>query len=103
MARALQHPNAWEEREAVREAKPQSLVVTKREYDDPIRRDDNVGGFRETVAVMATPCGCGEIPEGQRWNAPPKRTPPPGTDGVERAMVLGIARVSGLGMNGSII
>jgi hypothetical protein len=34
--------------------------------------------------------GVGEIPDGHRWEAPPKRTLPPGADAVERAPVLGI-------------
>jgi hypothetical protein len=55
MAHDLQHPNAWREREAVRRAKSQSLVVTKREYDDPIRWDDNVGGMPRNRAYGLRP------------------------------------------------
>jgi hypothetical protein len=34
--------------------------------------------------------GVGEIPDGHRWDAPPKRTPPPGADAIDGATVLGI-------------
>jgi hypothetical protein len=36
-------------------AKSQSLVVTKREYDDPIRWDDNVGGMPRNRAYGLRP------------------------------------------------